>query len=117
MPAGSKVRILIGVMWPLTRICGGVPVVMMSPGISVMYCDRWDTIFATEKIIVRGLGYVPEDRRIFTELTVMENLEVGRQPPRRWPDGRTAQALASGVAQFLRGVAAATPRGTAGPAQ
>lgn len=29
-----------------------------------------------------GLGYVPEDRRIFTELTVMENLEVGRRPPR-----------------------------------
>jgi branched-chain amino acid transport system ATP-binding protein len=27
-----------------------------------------------------GLGYVPEDRRIFTELTVMENLEVGRRP-------------------------------------
>jgi branched-chain amino acid transport system ATP-binding protein len=35
-----------------------------------------------------GLGYVPEDRRIFTDLTVMENLDVGRQPPRagapRW---------------------------------
>lgn len=29
-----------------------------------------------------GIGYVPEDRRIFTDLTVMENLEVGRQPPR-----------------------------------
>lgn len=29
-----------------------------------------------------GLGYVPEDRRIFTDLTVGENLEVGRQPPR-----------------------------------
>ena len=29
-----------------------------------------------------GLGYVPEDRRIFTDLTVAENLEVGRQPPR-----------------------------------
>jgi branched-chain amino acid transport system ATP-binding protein len=29
-----------------------------------------------------GLGYVPEDRRIFTDLTVMENLEVGRQPKR-----------------------------------
>jgi branched-chain amino acid transport system ATP-binding protein len=27
-----------------------------------------------------GLGYVPEDRRIFTDLTVMENLEVGRRP-------------------------------------
>jgi branched-chain amino acid transport system ATP-binding protein len=29
-----------------------------------------------------GLGYVPEDRRVFTELTVEENLEVGRRPPR-----------------------------------
>jgi branched-chain amino acid transport system ATP-binding protein len=29
-----------------------------------------------------GLGYVPEDRRIFTDLTVAENIEVGRRPPR-----------------------------------
>ncbi len=29
-----------------------------------------------------GLGYVPEDRRIFADLTVAENLEAGRQPPR-----------------------------------
>jgi branched-chain amino acid transport system ATP-binding protein len=29
-----------------------------------------------------GLGYVPEDRRIFTDLSVVENLEVGRQPAR-----------------------------------
>jgi len=29
-----------------------------------------------------GLGYVPEDRRIFTDLTVEENLEVGRRPGR-----------------------------------
>ena len=29
-----------------------------------------------------GLGYVPEERRVFDELTVMENLEVGRQTPR-----------------------------------
>ena len=45
-----------------------------------------------------GLGYVPEDRRIFSDLTVMDNLEVGRQPPRRWADGTpapvwTAEAL------------------------
>ena len=39
-----------------------------------------------------GLGYVPEDRRIFTDLTVMENLEVGRQSPRYWPDGAAAPA-------------------------
>jgi branched-chain amino acid transport system ATP-binding protein len=34
------------------------------------------------KIARLGLGYVPEERRIFTDLTVDENLEVGRQPPR-----------------------------------
>ena len=34
-----------------------------------------------------GLGYVPEDRRVFTDLTVMENLEVGNPPARPWPDG------------------------------
>ena len=38
----------------------------------------------------RGLGFVPEDRRVFTDLTVLENLDVGRQPPRRWPDGSAA---------------------------
>jgi branched-chain amino acid transport system ATP-binding protein len=37
-----------------------------------------------------GLGFVPEDRRIFTDLTVMENLEVGKQSPRHWPDGTPA---------------------------
>jgi branched-chain amino acid transport system ATP-binding protein len=41
-------------------------------------------------IAARGLGFVPEDRRIFTDLSVMENLEVGRQPARRWPDGSAA---------------------------
>src|SRR5436190_17770190 len=39
-----------------------------------------------------GMGYVPEDRRIFTELNVAENLEVGRRPARRdlpvWDDER-----------------------------
>ncbi len=34
------------------------------------------------RIARRGLGYVPEERRIFTGLTVAENLEVGRGPPR-----------------------------------
>jgi branched-chain amino acid transport system ATP-binding protein len=36
----------------------------------------------THEIVRRGLGYVPEDRRIFTELTVEENLMVGAQPAR-----------------------------------
>jgi len=37
---------------------------------------------APYEIARRGLGYVPEDRRIFADLTVTENLEVGRQKPR-----------------------------------
>ncbi|UFZ07256.1 ABC transporter ATP-binding protein [Bradyrhizobium ontarionense] len=36
----------------------------------------------THEIVRSGLGYVPEERRIFTDLTVEENLEVGRQKPR-----------------------------------
>jgi len=36
----------------------------------------------THAIVRAGLGYVPEERRIFTDLTVDENLEVGRQPVR-----------------------------------
>ena len=36
----------------------------------------------THAIVRSGLGYVPEERRIFTDLTVGENLEVGRQPKR-----------------------------------
>lgn len=38
------------------------------------------TGLTAHEIARRGLGYVPEDRRIFTDLTVAENLEVGRQP-------------------------------------
>jgi len=34
------------------------------------------------KICQLGVGYVPEDRRVFTALSVDENLEVGRQPSR-----------------------------------
>ena len=34
------------------------------------------------KVAKMGLGYVPEERRIFTALTILENLEVGKQPPR-----------------------------------
>jgi branched-chain amino acid transport system ATP-binding protein len=37
-----------------------------------------------------GLGFTPEDRRIFADLTVMENLDIGRQPPRTFADGTPA---------------------------
>ena len=35
---------------------------------------------APHEIARLGLGYVPEDRRIFRDLSVAENLEVGRRP-------------------------------------
>jgi branched-chain amino acid transport system ATP-binding protein len=37
-----------------------------------------------------GLGYVPEDRRIFTDLTVLENLQLGMQAAHHFDDGSTA---------------------------
>src|SRR5258706_11680291 len=44
--------------------------------------------FEPFRIARLGLGYVPEDRRIFADLSVIENLEAGRQAPRagapRW---------------------------------
>jgi branched-chain amino acid transport system ATP-binding protein len=42
------------------------------------------------EIARRGLGFTPEDRRIFADLTVTENLDIGRQPPRSFPDGTPA---------------------------
>jgi branched-chain amino acid transport system ATP-binding protein len=44
----------------------------------------------TFEIARRGLGYTPEDRRIFSDLTVMENLDIGRQPVRTFADSRPA---------------------------
>lgn len=41
----------------------------------------------------RGIGYVPEERRIFTELTVLENLEVGRRPARAAASAWTPERL------------------------
>ncbi len=45
------------------------------------------------EIARQGLGFVPEDRRIFSELTVLENLEVGRQPARAGTASWTPEKL------------------------
>jgi branched-chain amino acid transport system ATP-binding protein len=39
-----------------------------------------------------GLGFTPEDRRIFVDLTVAENLDIGRQGSRVFADGAAAPA-------------------------
>jgi branched-chain amino acid transport system ATP-binding protein len=45
------------------------------------------------RIARMGLGWVPEDRRIFTDLSVLENLEVGRQSPRAGAPQWTVSSL------------------------
>ena len=49
------------------------------------------TRWSTHRIARAGLGYVPEERRIFGDLSVLENLETGRQGPRAWPGGAPLQ--------------------------
>lgn len=47
----------------------------------------------TSAVARLGLGYVPEDRRIFGRLTVMENLYVGQQPRREGAPYWTVERL------------------------
>ncbi len=49
---------------------------------SVTFDDHRIAGLPPHEIARLGLGYVPEDRRVFAGLTVMENLDVGRQPVR-----------------------------------
>jgi len=58
----------------LVRVTGG----------SVTFDGAALTALPTHVISRRGLGYVPEDRRIFADLTVRENLLVGERAGSRW---------------------------------
>jgi len=56
------------------------------------------TRFAPEAIVALGCSHVPEGRRIFANLTVLENLQMGAWPKR----GREAQGLERAFALFPR---------------
>ena len=51
------------------------------------------TRLPSHRIARRGIGYVPEDRRVFSDLTILENLDVGRQPARNDLDAWTPERL------------------------
>ena len=69
----GKTSLLRAAMGLMPRSAGTVEL----DGVSI---ERWPPYRRAR----RGLGYVPEDRRIFTELTVRENLLIAAQPR---PDG------------------------------
>ena len=46
---------------------------------SILFKGREIASLPTHRISRMGIGYVPEERRIFTNLTVRENLDVGRR--------------------------------------
>jgi branched-chain amino acid transport system ATP-binding protein len=56
----------------------------------VRFCGRDISRLRPYEIARLGVGFVPEDRRIFSDLTVAENLDIGRQPARRLPLGAPA---------------------------
>jgi branched-chain amino acid transport system ATP-binding protein len=58
-----------------TTLKGALGMVHVFSG-QVLYRGREVTRLATHRRAMLGMGYVPDDRRIFPELTVRENLEV-----------------------------------------
>jgi len=60
---------------------------------SVRFDDRAIEGHEPFEIARAGIGFVPEDRRIFTDLTVLENLEIGRRPPRTGAPAWTVERL------------------------
>jgi branched-chain amino acid transport system ATP-binding protein len=49
---------------------------------AISFCGHDIAKMPPYKIARLGMGFVPEDRRVFGDLSVMENLDTGRQPPR-----------------------------------
>ena len=68
------------------------------------------THLSTHQIVKLGLGFVPEDRRIFPELTVWENLDIARRSPmkghRGWDEERVFELFPDlkGITTRLGGV-------------
>lgn len=75
---------------------------LVQAGGSVRLAGRELSALAAHEVARLGIGYVPQGRRLFAELTVAENLEIGlmarRAPGRSSPD--SAQIKADVLALF-----------------
>jgi branched-chain amino acid transport system ATP-binding protein len=75
-----------------TTLKAGMGLLPVSSG-QVFFQETEITNAPPHAIARLGLGYVPEDRRIFSGLTVVENMEAGRQKPREGAPRWTPQKL------------------------
>jgi len=74
----GKTTLLRGLMGMLHRLGG-----------RILLDDKVLSGLASHHVARAGIGYVPEGRQVFPELTVMENLAVAqRRPSRLWPEDR-----------------------------
>jgi branched-chain amino acid transport system ATP-binding protein len=74
----GKTTLLRGLMGMLPRLGG-----------RILLDDKVLSGLASHHVARAGIGYVPEGRQVFPELTVRENLAVAqRRPSRLWPEDR-----------------------------
>lgn len=79
----GKTTLLRGLMGMLPRLDG-----------RILLNDIVLSGLASHHVARAGIGYVPEGRQVFPELTVMENLAVAqRKPSRLWPEDRLFSLL------------------------
>jgi len=86
VPEGEIVTLLgrngAGKTTTLRSIVGAEPPEVESG--TIRYDGTDITDWPTDDIVLSGVGIVPEERRLFTELTVAENLEVSRISQNFW---------------------------------
>ena len=111
-------RVLFGVSLQVARGVGKTTTMRAVMGMTpptageVRWQGRNVTGWAPHRAARSGLGFVPEDRRIFADLTVWENLEVAQRAARR--SGRRANSSRpSGVMLTTWSTPALSPAGSA----
>jgi branched-chain amino acid transport system ATP-binding protein len=57
---------------------------------------RIDTVHPNE-IVNMGLSHIPESRKLFTEMSIKENLEMGAYPKRAWKERRETMKWVFGL--------------------
>ena len=84
VPAGEVTAILGRNGAGKTSTIKGILGLIGRSGIVELEGERIDTL-RTDRIVRRGVGYVPEDREVFASLTVAENLRLAERDasPRR----------------------------------